>query len=367
MSETQKLKHAIVGVGAGVLGMHRKALELPAVHLVGVSDVNAEVGEARAAELGCPFFEDCEMLLAETSPDIVVILTPHPFHAKIAIVCLNAGAHVLVEKPMAVSVAEADAMIAAAHDNERHLAVNFQYRARPEVQAAKQLLERGDLGQLLHLDMTMAWSRTAVYYQGASWRATWQGEGGGILMNQAPHNLDLIGHFFGLPERVVAWTRTRLHPIETEDTAQAMLEFPDGTLGSLHVSTAEAGRPERLEIVGTAGTLQLGAGELKLQHIEPDFRTFVNESDDPFGKPELRLETLNLDTGAGDHVAVYQNLHDAILNGTELLADGRQGRMSLELANAMIYSSHTHSEVILPLDRNAYSGLLETLSKGESP
>ena len=367
MAQTQKLKHAIVGVGAGVLGMHRKALELPAVHLVGATDVNIEVGEARAAELRCPFFESYETLLAETSPDVVVVLTPHPFHAEITIACLNAGAHVLVEKPMAVSVAEADAMVAAADENGRHLAVNFQYRARPEVRTAKQLLQRGDLGQLLHLDMTMAWPRTAVYYQGASWRATWRGEGGGILMNQAPHNLDLVGYFLGLPERVVAWTRTRLHPIETEDTAQAMLEFPDGTLGSLHISTAEAGRPERVELVGTAGTLQLGVKELKLQHIEPDFRTFVKESDDPFGRPELRLETLNLDTGEGDHVAVYQNLHDAILNSGELLADGRQGRMSLELANAMIYSSHTRSEVTLPLDRDAYSGLLETLSKGESP
>ena len=356
------LKHAIIGVGAGVLGMHRGALELPTVHLVGVSDVNAEVGAARAEELGCPFFEDFKTLLAETSPEVVIILTPHPFHAEIAIACLNAGAHVLVEKPMAVSVAEADAMIAAADASRRHLAVNFQYRARPEVRSAKRLLERGDLGQLLHLDMTMAWPRTQTYYRGASWRATWRGEGGGILMNQAPHNLDLIGHFFGLPERLVAWTRTRLHPIETEDTAQAMLEFPDGTLGSLHVSTAEAGRPERLEIVGTAGTLQLGVRELKLQHIEPDFRTFVKESDDPFGKPELRLETLELDTGEGDHVAVYKNLHDAILNGGELLADGRQGRMSLELANAMIYSSHTRREVTLPLEREAYTELLNNLS-----
>lgn len=367
MSKAQKLKHAVVGVGAGVLGMHRKALELPAVHLVGVTDVNAEVGEARAVELTCPFFDDYETLLAETSPDVVVILTPHPFHAEIAVACLKAGAHVLVEKPMAVSVAEADAMIAAADENGRHLAVNFQYRARPEVRAAKRLLQEGKLGQLLHLDMTMAWPRTAVYYQEASWRATWRGEGGGILMNQAPHNLDLVGYFFGVPERVVAWTRTRLHPIETEDTAQAMLEFSDGTLGSLHVSTAEAGRPERLEIVGTAGTLQLGVKELKLQHIEPDFRTFAKESDDPFGKPELHLETLTLATGEGDHVAVYQNLHDAILNGADLLADGRQGRMSLELANAMIYSSHTRREVTLPLNREAYSELLESLSRNESP
>ena len=249
----EPLKHAVVGVGAGVLGMHRQALELPTVNLVGVSDVNVTVGEARAAELGCPFFEDYEALLAETSPDIVIILTPHPFHAEISIACLEAGAHVLVEKPMAVSVAEADAMIAAADANNRHLAVNFQYRARPEVRAARKLLKEGNLGQLLHLDMTMAWPRTSTYYQGASWRATWRGEGGGILMNQAPHNLDLISYFLGLPERVVAWTRTRLHPIETEDTAQAMLEWADGTLGSLHVSTAEAGRPERLGNRGHGG------------------------------------------------------------------------------------------------------------------
>lgn len=148
MTQTKRLRHVIIGVGAGVLNMHRPALTLETVQLVGVSDVNAEVGAARAAELVCPFYEDYERMLAETQPEVAVILTPHPFHAPIATACLGAGCHVLVEKPMAVHVAEADAMIAAAQRTGRLLAVNLQHRHRAEVRTLKRLVEAGWLGQV---------------------------------------------------------------------------------------------------------------------------------------------------------------------------------------------------------------------------
>lgn len=358
---TKRLRHVIIGVGASVLNMHRPALALEAVELVGVSDVNRELGAARAAELGCPFFEDHETMLRETRPEVAVVLTPHPFHAAITIACLEAGCHVLVEKPMAVHVAEADAMIAAAGRAGRLLAVNLQHRHRAEVRTLKRLIREGWLGRVQHIDFVAAWPRMARYYGLVAWRGTWDGEGAGVLLNQAPHNLDLISHLMGLPERVVAWTRTTLHDIETEDTAQAMLEWPDGALGSFHISTAEAGRPERLEIVGTAGHVQLVGQELRAFRLEQDLRTFMQEAEHPFASPTSQPAEVEPETGSGDHTAVYQNLHDAILKGVPLAADGAAGRMSLELANAMIFSSFTQREVELPLDRERYAALLADL------
>ncbi|MGD9099844.1 MAG: Gfo/Idh/MocA family oxidoreductase [Anaerolineae bacterium] len=361
MNPVKPLRHVVIGVGAGVLSIHRPALQLETVELAAASDVNVELGRQRAAELGCAFYVDHRRMLAETQPDVAVILTPHPFHASLAIDCLQAGCHVLVEKPIAVHVAEADAMVEAAARAGRLLAVNFQQRHRPSVRAARKLIQQGRLGAIQHVNMVETWTRTALYYKLATWRGTWAGEGGGVLMNQAPHDLDLLCHLMGLPRRVVAWTRTRWHQIETEDTAQAMLEWPNGATGSIHVSTAEAGLPQRMEIVGTGGYLQIERDELTLRRFDSDLREFMAHSDKPFSAPSQHPEAVGLEPGHGNHVAIYRDLHDAILRGMPLMADGAEGRMSLELANAMVYSSYTHSEVELPLDRQAYVVLLEDL------
>ena len=357
--QREPLKYVVIGVGANVLAMHRPALESGLVNLVGVCDLDVDKGRERAHELGCPFFADYHALLGETQPDVAVVMTPHPFHAEMTVSCLEAGCHVLVEKPLAVHVGEADAMIAAAKDAGRLLVVNFQHRHRPEVRAVHQLIREGRLGNVQHIDVTMAWPRRRNYYQKALWRGTWTGEGGGVSMNQAPHNLDLLCHFLGSPSRVIAWARTTLHDIETEDTIQAMLEWPDGGLGSLHISTAEAGRPERMEIVGTKGVVQLGGGKVSFERFSQPLEDFLAEDADPFGEPELETTLLELGEGTGDHVAVYRNLNDAVQNGAPLMCDGVEGRMSLELANAMLLSSYLERAVTLPLDRAAYLNFLE--------
>lgn len=366
MSSSSRLRYVIIGVGAGVLHMHLPALELPTVELVAVSDVNVELGQQRANELKCAFYANHRAMLADMQPDVAVIITPHTFHAPIAIDCFDAGCHVLVEKPIAVEVAEADAMIEAADKAGRLLAVNFQQRYRPEVRAAYKLIQGGQLGAIQHVDMTVVWTRTTRYFKHSAWRGTWKGEGGGVLLNQAPHNLDLICHLIGMPSRLVAWTRNLLHPIETEDTVQAMLEWPNslqsqGALGSLHISTAESGVPERLEIVGTNGRLQIQQGKLIFEQFEQDLRDYVVQTDNMYEGPACHPAAVEIEAGAGDHVAIYRNLQEAIWHGTPLIADGRDARMSLELANAMTYSSYSKQQIDLPLDREAYSGLLKRL------
>lgn len=360
------LRYAVVGVGANVYGMHRPALMGETAEVVGVTDPNVAVSRERAAELGCDSYPDLGAMLRGAQPEVVAILTPHPLHAPMALQCLKAGCHVLVEKPLAVAVADADAVIQAAEEAGRIVAVNFQQRLRPEVVRAAGLVRSGALGRPQHLDLAATWPRTAAYYRLGAWRATWQGEGGGVLLNQAPHDLDLICYFLGLPARVVAWTRTTFHHIETEDTVQAMLEWSTGTLGSVHISTAEGGRPARLELLGTRGLLRVGAGTLTFERFDEDLTNFLAENPAPFASPILKSVPLELPSGAGDHEAVYRDLYRAITEGTPVSADGAAGRMSLELANAMILSSHTRETVELPLDRTRYATLLDDLKRAQA-
>lgn len=354
------VRFGVIGVGT-VFGLHQTALLANGVEVVGVADVNVDAARDRAEELGCPYFADHRELLERARPDAVAVLAPHPFHASITVDCLEAGAHVLVEKPIAVEVAEADRMIEASERNQRLLAVNFQHRTRSEVRTAKKLIAEGHLGDLQRIQLTAIWTRPAYYYRMGGWRGTWRGEGGGILMNQSPHNLDLVCHLAGQPSRVVAWNRTLYHAIETEDTSVAMLEWPNGALGTLLASTAQLGDAERLEFAGTRGVLQFGRGGLQVVEADQDLREFLAESQDPFGKPALERRDVALEPGTGDHTAVYANFLEAIEYGAALVADGAQGRLSLELANALIYSSATGQPVSLPLDRGAYSSLLERL------
>ena len=339
-------------------------LALPTVDVVGVTDINVEAGRLRAEQLDAPFYDSHQELIAETEPDITVILTPHPFHASIAIDALNAGTHVLVEKPMAVEASEADAMIAAADRNERLLAVNFQQRHRAEVKTAYKIIQSGLLGELVRMELVEPWMRPAAYYRSAGWRGTWRGEGGGVLLNQAPHGLDLICHLTGLPTKISAWTKTWRHAIETEDTVLCMVEYGNGAVGTIYFSTAEAG-PRRMEIVGTKGTLKMEEdGSLHLMEFEPDLLTHIATHPGMYDSPSMRIVEVEREEGRGDHAEVYENLHAAITTGAPLMSDGREGRMSLELANAMIYSGHTGETIDLPLDRGRYSELLASLRAG---
>ena len=361
-----KLRHAIVGIGASILSAHRLGLALPTVELVGVTDVNAEIGRQRALEFDVPFFGDHLALLDAVKPDVTVILTPHPFHAGITVDALDAGSHVLVEKPMAVEVAEADEMIEAADRNGRLLAVNFQQRHRPEIKAASALIRSGGLGELVRVELVEPWMRPAAYYRSAGWRGTWRGEGGGVLLNQAPHGLDLVCHLCGMPAKVVAWTKTLRHAIETEDTVLAMIAFDGGAVGSIYFSTAEAG-PRRMEIVGTKGRLHIGQdGALELMRFETDLVDHIANHPGMYASPEMTTAEVLVEDGQGDHADVYRNLHAAILTGSPLMSDGRAGRMSLELANAMILSGNTSQAVDMPILRQAYSDLLASLRSKSS-
>ena len=361
------LKYALIGCAGGIAKTHLDALkQLPDAHLVAMSDVNAEVGAVRAAESSAAFFADHRELLKQVQPDVAVIVTPHPFHPAIALDAFAAGAHVLTEKPIAISVADADAMIAAADDAGRFLGVNFQLRFRPVIEHARAFIESGQLGELLRVVVIEPWYRPAAYYRSAGWRGTWKGEGGGVLMNQAPHTLDLLCHLAGQPTRVMGWTRTFKHAIEVEDSAQAMFEFANGAMGMLQVNTVDAGGAQRLEITGDKASLALAGDTLTITRYEPSMNEHRNTSPEMFSRPPQTIETLEIkagDFGSG-HVALHRDFLDAVANNRAPRVDGREGRMSLELANAILLSSDRNQPVDLPLDRAAYGALLTRLQQG---
>ena len=364
-STEKPLRYVGIGVAGVVFPAHRDAIESIGGELVAVCDVNAQAGQARADEYGCAFYDDLETMLRETKPDIAIIATPHPFHQKLAEQCLRAGCDVLVEKPLAVTMEEADEMVETARETGQTLAVNFQQRFRPEIRAAKKVLDDGKLGKILRVELVAVWNRTPAYYGSGGWRGTWRGEGGGILMNQAPHDLDLLCFLLGAPSRVLALTRTLLHDINVEDTAQAVVEWKDGALGSLHFSTAEAGLPWKLDILGTRGLLQIHDGSATLSAFEDDLRDTMKNTKASSVAPQMHAETLSQEDGAGNHRAVHRNFAASLRGEEPLSCNGDEARCSLELANAMILSSYREKPVTLPIDRREYSQLLEELRASE--
>ncbi len=362
IANTRPIRTVFVGIGAFIYTLHERAADPARFTLVGMADINPEA-RVRADAHGVPFFTDHRALIAETQPELVVVMTPHTSHPQIVIDAMEAGAHVLVEKPMAIQVADADAMIEASRRCNRLLAVNFQQRSRPEVRAAYDLIQSGALGELQFANMIVVWPRSHKYFRMSSWRGTWNGEGGGVLLNQAPHNLDLICHLLGLPSRLVGWARTTLHPIETEDTVQAMFEWPNGAIGSLHASTAESGQPERVEILGTAGRLEIVQGGLRFDRFDQDLREFFPTTEEIYSGPKQQPVAVPLPASTGSHDDIYANLYTAIREGAPLLADGESARMSLEVANAITLSSRTGAPVAFPVDRGQYARLLAELQE----
>jgi predicted dehydrogenase len=354
------LRVVVAGAGAGIFSAHRRGLAAIGAEVVGVQDIDPERARRVGADLGCPVHDDVAGLLAEPA-DVAVITTPHPFHAELAIASLRSGKHVLVEKPIAVQVAEADRMVAEAERCGLVLAVAFQQRTRSEVREARRLIGQGFVGELLRADLLGTWPRRFAYFGTAPWRGSWRGEGGGVLVNQGQHDLDLLCHLAGTPSRVIGWTRTRVHPVETEDTVQAMLGWPGGATGSVHISTAELDEPQRIELTGSRGRLRLLRGRLEVAAMPSDFSEYAASPGDPFAPPLAGdVETIP-GGGGGGHEDVYRDLVDALAHGRQPVAPAREAAVALELANAIIYSSKTGREVGLPLDRDAYGALLDGL------
>lgn len=306
-------------------------------------------------------FTTGEELISSGTVDAVLIATPHYSHTTLGIAAFEAGLHVLVEKPISVHKADAERLMAAATRSGGVFAAMFQLRTEPRYQKLKKLIEAGELGEIVRVNWIITdWFRTESYYASGGWRATWRGEGGGALLNQCPHQIDLMHWLCGTPRRVRGFCQFgRYHDIEVEDNVTVFFEFDSGATGLFVTSTGEAPGTNRFEIAGTRGRVVLENGRLCFTRNESDMRTFSKAASSGFAKPEVWNIDIPSDNASNQHAAVVQNFVEAILDGAALLAPGSDGLRSVEFANAALYSTWTDQTVTLPLDGALYEAALE--------
>jgi len=359
------VQHVRIGIiGLGSMGsIHAKYFaegRVARAELTAVADTR--IGQLTVPAGAQPFAKVAD-LLGSGLVDAVLIATPHYFHVDAGIAALKAGLHVLVEKPLAVHKADCERLLAA-HTNPRQVfAEMFQLRTVPCYQRIRQMIQSGELGAVRRLNWIITdWYRTNAYYASGGWRATWAGEGGGVLLNQCPHNLDLWQWMFGMPRAVRGFCQLgRYHAIEVEDDVTAYFDYADGATGVFITSTGEAPGTNRLEIAGENGRLVLETGKLTFLRNEVPMTEFSRASAKMFGRPPATAQEITVAEGGGQHVEIHQNFVDAILDGVPLIAPAAEGIRSVELATAILYSALNGRTVELPLDSAAYERFLQNL------
>ena len=267
---TARRSHGFGIVGCGVIApTHASAIAtLPGAHLVAVTDIVPEKAKAFAEERGVAWEADLDALLARRDIDVVSVCVPSGLHADIGVRVARAGKHLVVEKPIDVTVAAADRLLDAAESAGVLLTVISQHRFDAGPRRLRELVDEGRLGRLILGDAIIKWYRSQGYYESGDWRGTWALDGGGALMNQGVHYVDLLCWILGPVQEVMALCATQAHTIEVEDVALAMLRFRSGAVGLLQATTAAyPGFPERLEISGTGGSVVVEAGELRVAEL----------------------------------------------------------------------------------------------------
>ena len=315
-------------------------------------------------------FTDSRKLIRSGEVDAVVIATPHYGHTTIGIDALNNGLHTLVEKPISVHKADAERLIAAYNAARRKskktvFAAMFNQRTDPHCIKIRDLIQSGELGAITRINWIVTeWYRTQAYYDAGGWRATWVGEGGGVLMNQCPHNLDLMQWFFGMPVKVRAFCEFgKYHNIEVEDAVTAYMEYANGATGVLITTTGEAPGTSRLEVCGENGKVVLEAGKITWTRNVTGQAKFIKTAKGGFDRPETWTIDIPCHGWGGQHLEILQNYTDAILDGVPLIAPAEEGIRSVELCNAMLYSSFTGKTVDIPISAKTYEQLLKKLIK----
>ncbi|MFZ9853830.1 MAG: Gfo/Idh/MocA family protein [Limisphaerales bacterium] len=354
-------------IGLGNIGRHHAGYllegKVPRCELVAVCNPTAAKLEPYAAK-GLQTFTDARALITSGAIDAVLIATPHYDHAPLGIAALEAGLHVMVEKPIAAHKADAERLLdCAARHPDRVLAGMFQLRVEPRYAKIRLLLEQGQLGRIQRVTwINTDWFRTETYYASGGWRATWKGEGGGVLLNQCLHNLDVLSWLFGRPSRVRGFCQFgQWHQIEVEDQVTAWFEYPDGSTGTFLSSTGEAPGTNRLEIAGSRGRLVLENNRLMFTRNSSDALEWSRTATVGFSKPDVLDIEHPFTDAPHPHATLLQNFVAAILDGAPLIAPGRDGLGSVELANAIVFSSLRGETLDLPLSGAAWEQELQRL------
>jgi predicted dehydrogenase len=366
-------------IGAGGMGRaHMRYFNaIPGLKFTAVADASPDnLKLTTDAHPNVKTFTDGNALIASGDVDAIFICTPHYFHPDLAIAGFKHNLHVLTEKPVAVTALAAEQVNKAHAANPKLVyAAMFQMRDVPIWKRIKSMIDSGQLGKLQRMSWIVTnWFRSQAYYDAGSWRATWKGEGGGVLLNQCPHNLDLICWLMGSPSMVHAHVALgKYHHIEVEDEVSAYLQWSNGMTGTFVTSTGEYPGTDRLEIIGDRGKLVVEQkGKILFINTHVNVSDFCKTTEEAFGTPPS--DTVTIDIGGEDpgHKAVVANFIKAIQNpGTKLICPGEEGLWELELGNALLMSGLNKQPVPIPMDRAAYDAKLKdliaksTFKKGE--
>ena len=351
----------IGGMGSNHAGYLRDGA-VPQAELAAVCDINPErIAWARENLPGVKTFDTADELFAADVVDGVMIATPHYFHPPLAVQAFDHGLHVLSEKPAGVYTGQVQEMNAAAAKSGKVFGIMFNQRTLGVHQKMRDLVQSGELGPIQRTNWVITtWFRTQSYYDSGGWRATWEGEGGGVLLNQCPHQLDLWQWIAGMPTRVRAFCSFgKYHDVEVEDEVTAYVEYDNGATGLFVTTTGEAPGSNRFEVVGDRGKMVLEHGELKLWQNRETTSTFLRESKQGFAKPECWECKVPTGQPGEQHQGITKNWVQAISRGTPLLGPGEEGIHGLEISNAMLMSAWTGDWVDIPVDADAFHDLLK--------
>ncbi|MHC4562228.1 MAG: Gfo/Idh/MocA family protein [Planctomycetota bacterium] len=373
----RKLKHVRFGIiGMGMMGScHADILAKDRdrrFSLTAVADIDADKAKAAGETYDVAWFASGEEMIESGLCDAVIVATPHYWHAPLTIRAARAGLHVMCEKPLASTVGHARAMIAECKKRRVQLGVMLHHRARGDMHAVKKLVDSGAIGEVFRAQLVCSnWFRTQAYYDSGAWRGTWDGEGGGALINQAPHHLDLYQWIAGMPKKVLGLLSTRCHKIEVEDCANFLLDYGKGKVGYIYATTAEEPGYEQFMLCGDKGTIVVEEGKVKLGKLKvPVSRHIFASANSCAGGAEQGITWKDIKPlkRPGGHIEITRGFVQQILTGVKPFdfADGQQALNELELSNAMYLAGFKEKAVDLPVDADQMERLISKLERERS-
>ena len=364
---TQKTAVRLGVIGIGNMGSEHCRMitggKCPETELTAVADLREDrrAWARKTLPESVRVFGDGLELIASGACDAVLIAVPHFRHEPLAVAALEAGLHVLCEKPAAVQADRAERMIRAARKAGKTLTFMFNQRTNCVYRAMKALLESGEMGAVKRMNWIITdWYRTQKYYDSGSWRATWAGEGGGVLLNQCPHQLDLLIWLCGMPSAVTARCEEgKWHHIEVEDDVTACLEFPNGATGVFVASTGDLPGTNRLEIDCELGKMVCEDGQVRVWRLKANERETCFASDNPWYREEAEVSVLETDGENPQHAGVINAFAAHLLRGEKPVAEAEDGLRALELSNAIHLSGWTGKREEIPVSREEFNRELE--------
>ncbi len=347
----EKLRLGVIGygnMGTGHVGNIMKG-KVPAIVIGAVCDCSpARLEACKASFPEIPTFDNATDLFKSGLCDAVIIATPHYDHPTLAIEAFSYGLHVITEKPAGVYTKQVKEMNEAAAKSDKLFGIMYNQRTNPVYQKLRQMIQRGDLGHIKRVTWIITdWYRPQAYHDSSTWRSTWKTEGGGALINQNPHQLDLWQWLFGMPDRIFAKASFgKYYDIEVEDDVMAYFEYDNGMTGEYITSTGEAPGTNRLEIACDMGKVVVEDNQIIFKRNIISEREHNKVNTTPFGKPECWTCNIPADFSGGEqHVGIFKNFASAVLKGTELLAKGEDGILGLTISNAIHLSAWTGETV----------------------